>query len=83
MDKYNCDDIINIGTGEDISIKDVALLIKKIIGFEGSVIYDTTKPDGIPRKLLDVSKINNIGWRCQTSLEDCMEKTIKYFERVV
>ncbi|MBN2570945.1 MAG: GDP-L-fucose synthase [Ignavibacteriales bacterium] len=70
---------INIGTGEDISIKDLALLIKEIIGYTGEVIFDETKPDGTPRKLLDVSRINNLGWRYKTSLEEGIKLTYNWF----
>jgi len=79
MNNYESSDIVNIGTGEDISIKDLALLIKKIVGFEGEIVNDTTKPDGTPRKLLDVSKLHSLGWRHSTSLKDGIEKTYKWF----
>jgi GDP-L-fucose synthase len=69
MENYNEKGLINIGTGEDISIKDLALLIKKIIGFEGEIKLDTSKPDGTPRKLLDVSKLHSKGWRHTIELE--------------
>ena len=70
MNNYNEKEIINIGCGEDISIKELAILIKEIIGFEGELIFDTTKPDGTPRKLLDVTKINNLGWHYKTKLKE-------------
>ncbi len=83
MNEYNDSSIVNIGTGEDISIKDVALLIKRIVGYEGEIVNDTSKPDGTPRKLLDVSKINDLGWKHQTSLEDGLKKAISYFKKSV
>lgn len=68
MEKYNEKDIINIGCGEDISIKGLAELIKDIIGYTGKMVFDNTKPDGTPRKLLDVTKIHTLGWHHTTSL---------------
>lgn len=70
---------INIGTGEDIEIKKLAELIKKLVGYKGEIEYDTSKPDGTPRKLLDVSRINQLGWRHTTTLEDGLRKTYKWF----
>jgi GDP-L-fucose synthase len=70
MENYNEKEIINIGCGEDISIKELAILIKEITGFEGALVFDTAKPDGTPRKLLDVTKINKLGWHYKTRLKD-------------
>lgn len=70
METYNEPGFINIGTGQDISIKDLALLIKKIVGFEGDLAFDTSQPDGTPRKLLDVSKLHARGWKHEIELED-------------
>jgi GDP-L-fucose synthase len=70
MDNYNEISHINIGTGEDITIKDLALLIKKIVGYEGALRFDESKPDGTPRKLMDVSKLHALGWRHKISLEE-------------
>lgn len=70
---------INIGTGEDIEIKKLGELIKKTVGFEGKILYDTTKPDGMPRKLLDVSRLNQLGWKYTTTLEDGLRKTYEWF----
>ncbi|HQS05322.1 MAG TPA: NAD-dependent epimerase/dehydratase family protein, partial [Daejeonella sp.] len=69
MQNYDEPGMINVGTGEDITIKDLALLIQKIIGFEGDLVFDTSKPDGTPRKLLDVSKLHSKGWRHEVDLE--------------
>lgn len=69
MQVYNEKQFVNIGSGEDISIKDLADLVKHIIGFKGELVFDTTKPDGTPRKLMDVSKLKQIGWMYTTSLE--------------
>jgi GDP-L-fucose synthase len=70
MNNYNEEPHINIGTGEDISILDVARLIAKVVGFKGEIKHNLNKPDGTPRKLLDVSKINTAGWKHKTSLEE-------------
>ena len=69
MQNYDEEGLVNIGTGEDISIKDLALLIKKIIGYEGNIQFDTSKPDGTPRKLMDVSKLHSKGWKHTIELE--------------
>ena len=70
MESYNEPNLINIGTGEDLTIKDLALLIKKIVGYTGELTLDSTKPDGTPRKLMDVSKLHNLGWKHQVELEE-------------
>ena len=69
MQNYNEAGLVNIGVGEDITIKDLALLVKKIVGFEGELKFDTSKPDGTPRKLMDVSKLHSFGWKHKTNLE--------------
>jgi len=70
MQNYDEPGLVNIGTGEDVSIKDLALLIKKIIGYEGEINFDASKPDGTPRKLMDVSKLHNKGWTHKIELEE-------------
>jgi GDP-L-fucose synthase len=70
MQNYDEEGLVNVGTGGDISIKDLALLIKKIIGYQGDIDFDTSKPDGTPRKLLDVSKLHSRGWKHKIGLED-------------
>lgn len=67
---YSGDDIVNIGTGSDISIADLAGLIARTVGYEGGIVFDPSKPDGTPRKLLDVSRLTKMGWRATISLED-------------
>lgn len=74
MDGYNESGLVNIGVGEDISILDLAKLVKKIVGFKGDILLDTSKPDGTPRKLMDVSKLNNLGWKASISLEIGIKK---------
>lgn len=79
MEAYSGPDIINVGVGGDVSIAELAGLIKKLTGYAGGVVYDTTKPDGSPRKLLDVSRINALGWRAGISLEDGLKETIAWY----
>jgi len=80
MQYYNDSETVNIGTGIDISIKESALTIKKIVGFEGDLEFDASKPDGTPKKLLDVSKINNLGWKHTINLEDGIFETLKWLQ---
>ena len=74
MQNYDDFGHVNVGIGEDISIKDLALLVKQIVGYEGQIVWDTSKPDGTPRKLMDVSKINNMGWKAKIGLEEGITK---------
>ena len=71
--------LYNVGTGEDITIKDLALSIQKIVGHTGEIVWDSTKPDGAPRKLMDVSKMHTIGWKHQIQLEEGIQKTYNWF----
>ena len=70
MENYNDEGLINIGVGEDLSIKELAELIKEITGYKGNIVFDSSKPDGTPRKLMDVSKISSHGWRASIGLKD-------------
>jgi GDP-L-fucose synthase len=81
MDNYDESEIINIGTGRDITIADLADLIRTIIGFEGDIVFDPSKPDGTPRKLLDVTKLTKHGWKAKTSLETGITRTYDWFLR--
>ncbi len=82
MDNYNSSEIINIGTGEDVSIKELAEMIGKIVGYSGRIIWDASKPDGTPRKLLDVSKINNLGWKYNIKLIDGLKMTYEQLKSI-
>ena len=73
------DYLYNVGTGEDLTIKELAATVQKIVGHNGEIIWDDTKPDGTPRKLMDVSKMNNIGWKHQVNLEEGIHKTYNWF----
>jgi GDP-L-fucose synthase len=79
LNHYDDGEIINIGTGKDISILELANLIKEEVGYNGTIEFDSTKPDGTPRKLLDVSKINGLGWTANTPLREGIRKTIQWY----
>jgi GDP-L-fucose synthase len=79
MEHYNKKEIVNIGCGEDISIKELAETVKEVTGFNGALVFDTTRPDGTPRKLLDVSKIHNLGWHHKVALKDGLKEAYQDF----
>jgi GDP-L-fucose synthase len=79
LEKYDSPEIINIGCGEDVSIRELAELICDVVGFKGELAWDTTKPDGTPRKLLDVSKVHDLGWRHTIALRDGIARTYEWF----
>lgn len=79
MNNKDAQGLINIGVGEDLTIKELAELIKKIVGFQGELKFDSSKPDGTPKKCMDVSKINSLGWKAETSLEEGVEKVYKWY----
>lgn len=79
MENYNEEQLVNIGTGEDMSIKDLAYLIKDIVGFKGEIVFDSSKPDGTPRKLMDVTKLHGLGWKHKTGLKEGIELAYKDF----
>jgi GDP-L-fucose synthase len=79
LEKYDSPEIINVGCGEDVSIRELAELICEVVGFDGELAWDTTKPDGTPRKLLDTSKLNNLGWRPAIPLREGMARTYDWF----
>jgi len=77
LEDYNDDLFVNIGTGEDIAIKDLALMIKDIVGFGGELKFDLSKPDGTPRKLMDVGRLHDMGWKHKIDLEDGIRSVYK------
>jgi GDP-L-fucose synthase len=79
MNNYSGSETVNIGTGKEVTIKELALLIKEVVGFKGELVFDETKPDGTPRKLLDVSKLTGLGWHYTTELKDGIAKTYDDF----
>jgi len=80
MNNYDGDQFVNVGVGKDISILELAELIKDIVGFEGEIVNDLSKPDGTPRKLLDVTRLNDLGWEAQISLEEGIKDTYQWFK---
>lgn len=79
LENYNGKDFLNIGTGEDISIADLAAMVKDVVGFQGELRFDTSKPDGTPRKLMDVSKIHKLGWKHKIELREGIEAVYKEY----
>tara|TARA_A100001015_G_scaffold217597_1_gene244473 strand:+ start:4964 stop:5893 length:930 start_codon:yes stop_codon:yes gene_type:complete len=82
MKQYSGKSHVNIGTGKDISIRELSELISNLVGYDGDIVWDKTKPDGTYRKLLDVKKINSLGWYSSTSLEEGLKKTIKFYDNI-
>ena len=80
MEEYEDSEIINIGVGEDLQIKELSNIVSKIIGYEGNILWDDSKPNGTPRKLLDNKKILNLGWKPQISLENGIKETYSWFK---
>ncbi|GHN02642.1 GDP-L-fucose synthase [Cytophagales bacterium WSM2-2] len=81
MEKYDSDEIINVGTGTDLSIKDLALLIKRCSGFDGDLYFNSKYPDGTPQKLLDISKIKSLGWRPKITLREGVQEVCSEYEK--
>jgi GDP-L-fucose synthase len=81
MQVYDLAEIINIGSGEDQSIRELAQLVAKVVGFQGAIDWDTTKPDGTPRKLLDISRLRALGWQPRIPLEEGIKKTYAWFQQ--
>jgi GDP-L-fucose synthase len=79
MNNYSDELHINVGTGEDIEIRELAEIIKKVVGYEGEIVNDTTKPDGTPRKLLDVTRLHNLGWKHKVELEEGIRKVYEWY----
>ncbi|WNR43515.1 GDP-L-fucose synthase [Paenibacillus roseipurpureus] len=79
MNNYESNDIINVGVGEDISIKELAETIQRVVGYDGELLFNTTKPDGTPRKLVDVTKISNLGWKAEIELEAGIRSAYQWF----
>jgi len=80
MNNYNnSPEIINIGVGKDISIRELALMVKEIVDYNGEIVFDTSKPDGTPRKLLDVSKLSSLGWQAKTGLREGIKRTYQWY----
>jgi GDP-L-fucose synthase len=81
MNNYSDESHVNIGTGEDLSIHDLALTVKEVVGYQGNIVYDSSKPDGTPRKLLDVSLLHSLGWRHTVALRQGVEEVYEWYKR--
>lgn len=79
MESYSGEDFVNVGVGDDVTIRELADLIKEVVGFEGKIVQDLTKPDGTPRKLMDVSRLSGLGWKAQISLKNGVAETYQWF----
>ena len=79
LEQSDATDLLNIGTGRDISIRELAELIGRVVGFGGELVFDTSKPDGTPRKLLDVTRLQELGWSAKIELEDGIRSTYEWF----
>lgn len=79
MENYRGNEVVNVGTGKDVAIRDLAEIVKNILGFRGEIVWDTTKPDGTPRKLLDVSRLKGLGWTSRISLADGIAMTYDWY----
>jgi GDP-L-fucose synthase len=81
MERYDSPEPINVGVGEDLSIRELAELIARVVGYEGEFVFDSSKPDGTPRKLLDVSRLRELGWEPKVSLEEGIERTYQWYQQ--
>jgi len=79
MESYQSSEIINVGAGSDVTIMELAQLIKDVVGYQGEIRLDSSNPDGMPRKLLDVTKLNNLGWRTKIPLKEGLRQTYQWF----
>jgi GDP-L-fucose synthase len=79
MQHYEGEDIVNVGVGEDLPIGELASLVRDVVGYGGEIVYDTSKPDGTPRKLVDVGRITGLGWRAQIPLQEGVASTYRWF----
>jgi GDP-L-fucose synthase len=81
MENYDRPDVLNVGLGEDLTIAELAALVSRIAGYNGRIVFDPSRPDGTPRKLLDVSRIHALGWRAQISLEQGISDTYAWYRK--
>ncbi|MEX5236819.1 NAD-dependent epimerase/dehydratase family protein, partial [Kocuria arenosa] len=79
LEHYDGDSHVNVGTGTDVTIKDLAGLVAEAVGYEGRIEWDTTKPDGTPRKLMDVTKLADAGWTARIPLQDGLRTTVEWY----
>jgi GDP-L-fucose synthase len=79
MENWDSEEIINVGSGEDLTILQIAALVREVVGYSGEIVFDPSKPDGTPKKLLDVSRLLNLGWRARTPMRQGVEKTYRWY----
>ena len=79
MENYDEEEIVNVGVGNDVSISELANMVKEVVGYNGELVFDTTKPDGTPRKWLDVTRLNGLGWKPSIDLKEGIEQTYQWF----
>lgn len=79
MQNYSGNETLNVGTGKDLQIRELAEKIKKAVGYEGEIVYDASKPDGTPKKLLNIDKIQSLGWTPKISLDEGLEEAVKWY----
>jgi GDP-L-fucose synthase len=81
MEKYNQNEMINVGCGNDVSVKELAEIIKEVSGFKGKIVFDATKPDGTMKKCIDNSKLTQLGWQAQVELKEGIKKTYEWYKQ--
>jgi GDP-L-fucose synthase len=79
MERYDGDGFLNVGTGEDLTIREIAALVADVVGYDGEFVFDSTRPDGTPRKLLDVSRLEALGWRARIGLREGVADTYHWY----
>ena len=79
MENYDAAELINVGVGEELTIAELAVLVAQVIGYTGRIVFDPSRPDGTPRKLLDLSRIQNLGWHAQIPLEQRVASTYQWY----
>ena len=79
MNEYDSPEIVNVGVGKDLSIAELAEMIRDVVGFEGGIVYDRSKPDGTPRKLVDISRITKLGWKPKIDLKSGIRSTYEWY----
>lgn len=80
MENYSASEHINVGVGKDVTIEELTQLVSKVVGFKGGIVYDSSKPDGTPRKLLNIEKLQSLGWQAKTSLEEGLQLSYEWFQ---
>ena len=79
MDHYDGEEMVNVGVGEDVTIRELAMLIKEVVGYQGDIVFDSSKPDGTPRKLMDVGRLHGLGWRARIPLLEGVRATYEWY----